>query len=407
MAKRYVVAAALLAGIAIMMPADFSVYAATDTDAEIETLNKQIKEKQEKVKQLESSINEYKDKIKKTQLESASLGNQVTLLENSITETSLDIRATEEKIDTITLEIERLQLSIEAKENVIKRQKDILKELVQTIHFEDRKKYIEILAAYDTFSDFYNRLQYLERIESDLGKSVQSIRIAKEEVEEKKQQAEDRKKSYVTLNEQLGNQKKDLDERVNHKNILLAQTKASEATYKTLLAQLRRQYQQIENEIVSIEKEVRRKLEKDKRIGELGEAGQLSWPAPSRYITATFHDPEYPFRNVFEHSGIDIRAGQGTAVRAAAPGYVARARRCSSASCYSYIMIIHSGGISTVYGHLSGIVATEDQFVARGDVIGYSGGTPGTNGAGPFVTGPHLHFEVRKSGIPVDPMGFL
>lgn len=407
MAKRYFVATLLLAGIVLMMPSDFSVYAATDTDAEIEALNKQIKEKQEKVKRLESSINEYKDKIKKTQLESASLGNQVTLLENSITETSLDIRATEEKIDTITLEIERLQLSIEEKENVIKRQKDILKEIIQTIHFEDRKKYIEILAAYDTFSDFYNRLQYLERIESDLGKSVQSIRIAKEELDEKRKQAEERKKSYVTLNEQLGNQKKDLDERVNHKNTLLTQTKASEATYKTLLAQLRRQYQQIENEIVSIEQEVRRKLEKDKRLGELGEAGQLSWPAPSRYITATFHDPEYPFRNVFEHSGIDIRAGQGTAVRAAAPGYVARARRCSNASCYSYVMIIHSGGISTVYGHLSGIVATEDQFVARGDVIGYSGGTPGTNGAGPFVTGPHLHFEVRKSGIPVDPMGFL
>lgn len=70
-------------------------------------------------------------------------------------------------------------------------------------------------------------------------------------------------------------------------------------------------------------------------------------------------------------------------------------------------MIIHANGLSTVYGHVNKIFVSEGDFVVQGDPIGASGAMPGTCGSGPFTTGPHMHFEVRLNGIPVDPLGYL
>ncbi|PIZ95911.1 MAG: hypothetical protein COX80_02965 [Candidatus Magasanikbacteria bacterium CG_4_10_14_0_2_um_filter_33_14] len=378
---------------------------------EIDDLNKEISAKKDKIKELEKSIEAYKTKIEQSKLESTSLSNQLAILDNYIAQIDLDIQATEEKIDTTKLEIDEIGLTIEDKENAIAKQQKLLSGLIRTIYYESNKKYIEVMAAYDNFSDFYNRVHYVQNLETDLGKSAKTIRIAKEELEAKKVQREEQKKSYEDLKEKLANKRQDLQEQTSYKENLLVQTKSSEQKYSTLVGNLKNQYSQIENDITSIESQVRKKLEEQNKLNPSTIEQQgllpLSWPTQSRYVTAYFHDKTYPYRNVFEHPAIDVRAAQGTAIHALASGYIARARTCSTSSCYSYVMIVHSDGFSTVYGHLSQISVSADQFVTRGDIIGYSGATPGTVGAGPFTTGPHLHLEVRKNGIPVNPLNYL
>ena len=148
----------------------------------------------------------------------------------------------------------------------------------------------------------------------------------------------------------------------------------------------------------------------EKRLLEMGGAisnNSLSWPVTFNVVTTYFNDPEYPFRKIIgEHNAIDIRAKQGTTIKAPAAGYVAKVKNGGKKG-YSYIMLMHANSIATVYGHVSSFNVVEDQYVREGDVIGYSGGMPGTSGAGSFTTGPHLHFEVRLNGNPVNPLEYL
>jgi murein DD-endopeptidase MepM/ murein hydrolase activator NlpD len=121
-------------------------------------------------------------------------------------------------------------------------------------------------------------------------------------------------------------------------------------------------------------------------------SGQLSWPV-SGPVTSGFGS-----RWGRMHEGIDIAVGEGTPVHAAASGTVIYAGWMEG---YGNLVVIdHGNGLSTAYGHNSSLASSMGQSVAAGEVIAYSGSTG-------HSTGPHVHFEVRLNGSPVDPLGYL
>jgi murein DD-endopeptidase MepM/ murein hydrolase activator NlpD len=98
------------------------------------------------------------------------------------------------------------------------------------------------------------------------------------------------------------------------------------------------------------------------------------------------------------HEGIDISAGTGTPVAAAASGTVISVGYMGG---YGNLVVIdHGGGLATAYAHLSGYAVGSGQSVSQGQVVGYVGCTG-------HCYGPHLHFEVRVNGAAVDPLGYL
>ncbi|WP_347490496.1 peptidoglycan DD-metalloendopeptidase family protein [Desulfoscipio sp. XC116] len=126
--------------------------------------------------------------------------------------------------------------------------------------------------------------------------------------------------------------------------------------------------------------------------------GFYIWPsAASDYVTSFFGTRLHPILGVYKtHSGIDIGAGYGTAVLAAADGVVTTA--AYDAGGYgNYLIIDHGNGNMTLYAHMSQMSAGVGQTVTQGQTIGFVGSTG-------LSTGPHLHFEVYIGGTRVDPL---
>lgn len=122
------------------------------------------------------------------------------------------------------------------------------------------------------------------------------------------------------------------------------------------------------------------------------------WPIEGK-ISSSFGEREDPFSGEGKfHTGLDILSPTGTPIRAAGDGVVLNS---GMANGYGREVIIdHGHGVSTLYGHMSALVAMTGQHVIRGQVIGYVGQSG-------RATCPHLHYEVRINNIPVNPHKYL
>jgi len=123
------------------------------------------------------------------------------------------------------------------------------------------------------------------------------------------------------------------------------------------------------------------------------------FPLDSGILTSPFGKRPSPFNGKPSyHPGIDLAAPMGANVYACAPGKV---RAVGYSNVYgNHIIIKHNDGNESLYGHLSKTIATLNQVVKAGTIIGEVGSTG-------MSTGPHLHFEIRKSGVPTDPEVFI
>ena len=370
-------------------------------------LNNQIQTKKQELETLKKRIETYQNAIVDKQNQVSSLRNQLNILDDKIEQAALELEANELKLNTVTLQIQAVTLDIAAREADISQKKSQISELVRQLYQADQKTLLEVLVLNSSLGAFFDQLNYLEELEKALQNDIADLKIVKAELVRQQQNLASYRVQLVKSREEIELAKANLESEQQTKALILQQTRQSENRYQTLLAQTEEERTQANREVAELESEIRNRLQLagPEALAQLGDTNFI-WPVtPNKGISTYFYDPTYIFRRYFEHPAIDIPKPQGTAIKAAASGYVARAKAAGLG--YSYIMLVHKDGFATVYGHVSRIDVEEGTYVTKGQTIGAVGGLPGTSGAGRLTTGPHLHFEIRSNGIPVNPLEYL
>ncbi len=389
----------------IFQPAEGT--AKTKTISQIDKELKQLQEQAKQAKQQQENaanqkqeaqhyVNKNTNYLNELLVQIDAVSNQLSQIALDIENTEQDLRVTAEKLD-------------ETKARIAERS-HLLDSRIRLMYTDGAVSYLDVLLSSTSFTDFLERADSLQAIADQDHVLLEEHKHDKELIVQQQQQLE---QDYAKVKGLYADAE-------SHKS----QLEAKEVEKQQLIAKYSEEIEQSEEiseeqEALLIELATKRAaLEKEKNKlkaaqvytykksstgsgGFKGNGGSMSVPVSGARLSSNYGTRVHPITGVKKkHTGVDMAAPQGTDIHAAEGGVVIVAEWWSGYG--NTVIIDHGDDVWTLYGHIrnGGIKVEKGQQVKRGEKIAEVGSTGNS-------TGPHLHFEVRINGNPVDPMPYL
>ena len=350
-----------------------------------------------KLNDLKSNLKNVKSKkgtlqrqLSKTRKAVRAVRGDLQQIDGRLDQVETALAGTKRRLSAGVLEQGRLGEDLKEAEKRLATKREQVRERLRWMYVHQDRSVVTALVGVQDLSEVASRTALYERIaraDRDLFESYGDLR---DEVAAKKRRQDALVVSIAALRREQEGQQAELADTRQDKAAVLTELRTKQSNIEQLLRTLDREENAIEARIAAYYASAGR------TSGLKPFTGRFSRPV-SAPITSGFGMRFHPIlKRSRMHNGIDFGARHGTPIQAAADGVVI-------ASTYgngfgNMIILDHGGGISTLYGHCSRLAVAAGQRVKRGQVIGYVGSTG-------LATGPHLHFEVRVNGRPVNPMG--
>jgi murein DD-endopeptidase MepM/ murein hydrolase activator NlpD len=254
-----------------------------------------------------------------------------------------------------------------------------------------------VLLQSETLNDFLDRRYRLNKVFKNDRQVLANLKVQTDKIDQQRTQIEAQKNKIAVLSQQLLAQKSDYQSQAQLQQQNISRLKSD---HRALEAAITILSEDSVNLMTLIRDRVRSEQRASKDPGGvmvIG-SGQLSIPVDAP-ITSEFGWRMHPILGYEKfHGGMDFGAEEGSMIRAAYSGTVILADWYGGYG--NTVILDHGNGITTLYGHTEGVYVTEGQTVEKGEPIALVGSTG-------LSTGPHLHFEVRQDGEPVDPVAYL
>ena len=349
-----------------------------DHKQDLDGIKRDIRDGKQDLKEYEAQMEELQAEIKALEGKIVEIQRELRLLSRQVTLTEEEIVVTEEELADAEMRLAERE--------------DFLTRRIRAIYEMGRVNYLQVILEASSFSDFLSRFTHLQIIVDRDTYLLETVQREREEIIEKKEELEAKRTELLNLRRKSLDKRRQLERETARKESKMAEVQHLYEEQERILQEMEKEAKEIEKIIKELEEEARRRSAASREP-----AGQLLWPVPGyTRITSPFGYRTHPItgRPGTFHGGIDIGAPRGTVIRAAERG---TAYSYYSSSYGNYVIIIHGGGLATLYAHNQTNLVSQGQSVNRGDTIAHVGSTG-------MSTGPHLHFEVRVNGMRVDPM---
>lgn len=428
---------------------------------EISAAKDKIASLEKKQEELDQKISDTKDDISSEKENQAAIEEQIETVQETILTLEGSIEDLEVKIGELTDSITLKELQISNKKTEIETGVEEFKKRIRIMYVAGSESYTDILVGATDFYDMLMKLELVKRVADHDNDMIDNLIDLKKQFEADEAALEDEKAELETNKTELEKQKtkqqaqKDkldvlysesqamIDKLEKDKAAFLASQKQTQQEHEDFEAELQKLYKEQEaiKQKEKEEEERRKKEEEERRRQEElanqnnnNSGGSNDSYTPPDSDTTTNDENGYVDKSMFTwpvpgfyyisygvgwrwgayHAGIDIYSEgiRGANICASADGTVIRVENycphdypkngsCGCGGGYGrYCIIDHGDGWWTLYGHSEGITVSVGQQVKKGDVLG----TVGSTG---HSTGPHLHFEVRRYGIALNPSDYV
>lgn len=343
--------------------------------------------KKEELVRVQRRLDAERQRLDKTRHTERRLSTEVQRLDRRLETTASRLTRLSTDLQRTRLRAEAAAGALARAEMALARRRTVLAGRLRDVNRYGRAGYLDVVLGASSFPEFVTRARLVTAVVRSDARLIQSYTEDRDRVAELRDDLQTQQRRLQTLVDETQERRQQLSEQIGAKRGALDAVVRERAAAEQAVKDLEEDSDELEALIQRLQ-------------GGVGSRAQwsmsaIAWPLRGP-IRSRFGFRRHPiFRLRQFHQGVDIAASMGSPVRAAFGGMVLYAGWFGG---YGKLIVIdHGDGFSTLYGHLSTIDAAPGQQVTRGQVVGRVGSTG-------YSTGPHLHFEIRQRGKPINPL---
>jgi murein DD-endopeptidase MepM/ murein hydrolase activator NlpD len=359
----------------------------TPSPAQVGSSIEDLRQQQQQIQQQQQQATQQREQIRKLE---GTAQTELKGLRRNIQAKASEIQTSESRLETATTQLRELETDLATAEKAYHQQQSATVARLRWLQRQQANRGWAVLLQSQNMNDFLDRRRRLKRVYATDRQTIAQFRTETDRLDRQRGRIEQQKNEIALITQQLQAQKLDFE--------------AQAQTQKTTIARLSQDRKALEAAIAQLDQDshnvstlIQQKVGVKSGIVFRGN-GQFLFPAGGE-ITSGFGWRMHPILGYERfHSGMDFGSDYGSPIYAAEAGVVLFAGWYGGYG--NTVIIDHGSGLTTLYGHASEIYVAEGQSVTRGQPVAAIGSSG-------LSTGPHLHFEVRANGDPVDPAAYL